>query len=189
MRSRNTIVTSLALACAGMLGGAAAGHAARPTGQSPQWTPGTATAASAELAAESGFYLRVEPARVARGGDGETLTLSTRVGATRDIATRTIMSVQIEDDRNKIVRPATVSPRMNLAAAGEVAAEVVLAPLEDGWYRLRAQAVFVDPARPTETMGSETDSVYLEVHGGEVYIVDMNDWFAGSNANLGRLQP
>jgi hypothetical protein len=190
MRSRKTIMTSLALAGVGVLGGVAAGHVARSSGQPPPWTPGTATTASAELAAESGFYLRVQPARVARGDTGETLTLSTRIGATRDIATRSIASVQVEDDRGRVIRPATVSPRMNLAAASEIAgAEVVLAPLPDGWYRLRAQAVFVDPGHPTEALGSETDSVYLEVRGGEVNIVEMNDWFAGSNANLGRLLP
>jgi hypothetical protein len=190
MRSRNRIITSVALACAGALGGAAAAHAAHSRGQPPPWTPGTAGAASAELATESGFYLRVEPARIARDGAGEALTLSTRLGTTRAVGARSIMSVQVEDDRGAVVRPATVSPRMSLPPASEIAgAEVTVAPLPDGWYRLRAQAVFVDPAHPTEAMGSESASVYLEVRGGEISVVDMNEWFAASNVNLGRLQP
>ena len=190
MRSRKAIASSLVLVCIGVAGGAAGGYAARAKGAPPPWTPGAAAPASAELAAESGFYLRVEPARVARSGAGETLTLSTRIGATRDIATRTIMSVQLEDDRGRSVRPAVVSPRMSLGPATEIAgSEVTVAPLPDGWYRLRAQAVFVDPANPKEAVGSETDSVYLEVRGGEVFVVEMNEWFAGSNVNLGRRQP
>lgn len=174
----------IALACIGLLAGASAGFAAR---SSTELQPGTVAAASAELAPESGYYLRVEPARVTRDHGREQLTIASRVGTTKQAKTRSIASVQIEDDRGNVVEPARVTPRIDLAPASELAGlEVALPALSDGWYRVRAQAVFVDPASPQETLGSETDSLYLEVRDGEIFIVDMAAWFAGSNANLGR---
>ena len=180
---------AIALVCSGMLAGVSAAYAARST-PAAGWRPGTAGPAVAELASESGFYVRVEPKQVTRDGARERLTLAARVGTTREVGARSIASIQIEDDRGTIVLPAKVSRRMELGARTEIAgAEVGTAALPDGWYRLRAQAVFVDPGNPKEAVGSETDSLYLEVRQGEVYIVDMADWFAGSQANLGTVRP
>lgn len=176
----------LLLASLGVLAGVSAGYAARATGHAPGWSAGTSNPA-VELASESGYYLRIDPARVTRDGARERLTIASRVGTTKSAKARSIASVQIEDDRGNLIQPAKVTPRMELAPATEVAGgEVALPALADGWYRLRAQAVFVDPASPKEALGSETDSLYLEVRGGEIYIVDMAEWFAGSNANQGR---
>ena len=181
MRKRNLI----ALFCAGTLAGASAGYA-RSTTEAPT-ASGSVRPAAAELAAESGFYVRIEPARVTRDGKRERLTIASRVGTTKDVGVRSITSVQVEDDRGKIIEPAKVSPHVDLAPATELGgSEVALGALSEGWYRLRAQAVFVDKGKPSEAAGSETDSLYLEVRDGDIYIVDMATWFAGSNANLGR---
>lgn len=182
MQSRARVVTSTAFACLGMLAGAAAGHVTRTDAPSPERRSAGAP--------ESGFYLHLEPARIARDGAGERLTLATRVGTTRDLGTRAIASVQVEDDRGAIVQPAKVTPRLAVGARSELAGgDVALAPLADGFYRVRGHAVFVDPQRTTEALGSETDSLYLEVRDGELSIIDMSDWFARSNVNLGRDLP
>jgi hypothetical protein len=178
--------TLTALLCTGTLAGASAGYA-RSTTEAPNGSPGIAQPARAELAAESGFYLRIEPTRVVSDGKRERLAIASRVGTTKDIGVRTIASVQVEDDRGTIIEPAKVSPRIDLAPSTEVAAgEVAIAALDDGWYRLRGHAVFVDRAKPGEALGSETDSLYLEVRDGEVFVVDMATWFSSSNANQGR---
>lgn len=183
MQKRNLIT----LLCAGGLAGASAGHA-RSTTEAPN-SMGSVRPAAEELAAESGFYVRIEPARVMRDGKRERLTIASRVGTTKQVGVRSIASVQVEDDRGNIVEPAKLSPHVDLAPATELAGtEVAVGALADGWYRLRAQAVFVDKANPREAAGAETDSLYLEVRDGDIYIVDMADWFAGSNANLGRVR-
>ncbi len=130
---------------------------------------------------ESPFYVSLAPSSSSSDGDGDSLALVTAVGNRQGQAMRGVVSVTIEDDRGRIVRDTEVSPVVTVGAKQEAQASTLSTPrLADGFYRIRAQAVF---AEGKQVRGSETDSLYLEVVKGSVAIIDMSDWHQRSRVN------
>jgi len=130
---------------------------------------------------ESPFYVALAPVSSKRDGDRETLELAARVGNRLDLAMRSLVSLAIEDDRGRILQDAQISPVVALAGKAEAHAASLTTPrLADGFYRIRAHAVF---AEGKDVRGAETDSLYLEVAGGGIQLTDMSDWYQRSRAN------
>ena len=130
---------------------------------------------------ESPFYVSLAAVASKRDGDRETLDLAARVGNRQDRAMRGLVSLAIEDDRGHTIQDARISPVVAVAGKAEAHAASLSTPrLADGFYRVRAQAVF---AEGKDVRGAETDSLYLEVTNGSIQITEMSDWYQRSRAN------
>lgn len=130
---------------------------------------------------ESPFYVALAATSSNSDGKRATLDVMARVGNRQDQVMRGLVGVAIEDDRGRIVQDAVLSPVVMVAARREADASTLSTPkLSDGFYRIRANAVF---AEGKDVRGAETDSLYLEVVNGRVDIIDMSDWHQRSRVN------
>jgi hypothetical protein len=143
------------------------------------------------LAGEEEFQLTLEPASLEVGSPGgETVEVGAKLISGLPKGTKALVSVTVVDDKGRVVLPRAVSPLVAVPAASEMDGPPIrIPPLEDGWYEVKGNAAFAEPTSSSEAMASEASSVHLHVENGEVFFVDLEEWNAASEVNLGREVP
>lgn len=135
---------------------------------------------------QPGFALLMEPIAIRSGLYGEEVEVATEVESAKGESVRAMVSFRIMDDRGRMQSPRTVSPAILVGSNASASAGTLQIPaLADGWYQVRATAVFASSADTNETVGAEVASLYLHVREGETWIVDPDEWHTGSSVGLG----
>lgn len=130
------------------------------------------------------YSVSIEPSTVRRDGDDGReqleVALSFQSRHEEPGLARVAYSIRVETDRGGLAAPPTIGPVISLDGTGRGTAtpHTVATPV-DGYYRVRAQAVFAGPSS-----GSETASLFLRVVNGAIETLSASDWYGQSEANL-----
>ncbi len=125
----------------------------------------------------------IVPEAVQVRAGGEALTLRVDVSSRLAGTPRFRTAVQIVDDQGHALRPAELSPvrKLEHAGANEGARVELPAGLADGFYQVHATVGAV--SGKDEALGEST--LFVEVAGGTVRLVDSDEFFIRSRANQG----
>lgn len=131
------------------------------------------------------YSVSIEPSTVRRHGDDGReeldVALSFQSRHEEQRLARVAYSIRVETDRGGLAAPPTIGPVITLDETGRgTATPHTVATPADGYYRVRAQAVFAGPS----SGGSETASLFLRVVNGAIEALSASDWYGQSEANL-----
>lgn len=132
---------------------------------------------------ESGLKLELSPEAYRVGREGHSLelrpTLTSRLGE----PVRAMYAFRLTDDVGNVVQDTRYSPAVRLMAGEQGTAEPLLIPagLADGFYRGTVQVA----AAGGRTQASELVQVFVEIRGGEVRLLEGDDWHMRSRSNQG----
>jgi hypothetical protein len=125
----------------------------------------------------------IVPEAVHAGVGGESLALRVDVSSILPGTPRYRTAVEIVDDRGHAVVPAAFSPIRQLRRSGAPEGTRVELPagLANGFYQVHATVGAVSGKEE----GLAQASLYVEVDGGSVRLIDPDEFYTRSGANLG----
>ncbi|MFE8604391.1 hypothetical protein [Archangium violaceum] len=177
--------TSWALCFAlGGLGGSALIPQPSPASPAaPVATPSTEPNIQCIGGMESGLKLELSPEAYRAGREGHSLELSPTLTSRLGEPVRAMYAFRLADDVGNVVQDTRYSPAVKLTAGEQGTAEPLLIPagLADGFYRGTVQVA----ASGGRTQTSEMVQVFVEVRGGEVQLLEGDDWHMRSRSNQG----
>ncbi|PTL83441.1 hypothetical protein [Vitiosangium sp. GDMCC 1.1324] len=130
---------------------------------------------------ESPLKVELTPEAYRTGPEGQSLELRPTLSSHLGEPVRAMYAFRLMDDVGHVVEDTRYSPAVKLKEGEQGTAERIVIPagLPDGFYRGFLNLA----AAGSRTQASEQLQVFLEVRGGEVLLLEGDDWHMRSRSN------